>query len=188
MNTKNNRQFQTSDVRMKQAMLELLNTTPFEKITVRLICDRAQINRSTFYAHYADINDMIRQMENNLQKELLKEYPGSAPVAPLSLESLIPFLRFIHKHENFYRSALKAWHEFPIPQGEKALWDHVIQPLCLKAGITCKQEILYYFVGFKAGFTMILKHWLEQGCAESEETVARIIRNLVPSIWKTDTP
>ena len=59
MNRKNNKQFKSSDMRMKGAMLELMNTTPFEKITVRLICEKAKVNRSTFYAHYMDIYDMI---------------------------------------------------------------------------------------------------------------------------------
>lgn len=56
MNRKNNRQYKGSDVRMKQAMLELMNLLPFDKITVRLICEKAEVNRSTFYAHYSDIS------------------------------------------------------------------------------------------------------------------------------------
>ena len=84
MNTKNNRQYRNSDVRMKQAMLELMNQTPFDKITVRLICEKAEVNRSTFYAHYADIYDMIGQMETNLQKKLMDSYLAPVTVIPLS--------------------------------------------------------------------------------------------------------
>lgn len=87
MNKKNNKQFQGSAMRMEKAMLELINTTLFEKITVRLICERAGVNRSTFYAHYTDIYDMIGQLEANLQKELVSDYPASGSVVPLSLES-----------------------------------------------------------------------------------------------------
>lgn len=59
MNRKNNKQYQDSAARMERAVLELMNQTPFEKITVRLICESAGVNRSTFYAHYTDICDMI---------------------------------------------------------------------------------------------------------------------------------
>lgn len=186
MNKKNNRQFQNSDVRMKQAMLELMNTVPFEKITVRLICDRAGVNRSTFYAHYTDIYDMIRQMETNLQKKLMENYPASEKVIPLSPESFITFLKFIREHRDFYRIALKARREFPLKQGFEPLWEQVIRPLCLKAGISSENEMIFYFVGFQAGFTMILKRWVEQGCAESEEKIAQIIQNIIPSIWKSE--
>lgn len=185
MNKKNNRQFQNSDVRMKQAMLELMNAIPFEKITVRLICERAQVNRSTFYAHYVDIYDMIGQMETNLQKKLMENYLISDKVAPLSQESFLIFLRFIREHIYFYRVALKTRREFPLKQGFEPLWEQVIRPLCLKAGIFSESEMMFYFVGFQAGFTMILNRWVQQGCVESEETIAKIIRNIIPSVWKS---
>lgn len=184
MNKKNNRQYQNSDVRMKQAMLELMNTTPFDRITVRLICEKAGINRSTFYAHYMDVYDLIDQMERNLRNRLMDSYPVPGQVVPLSLESFYPFLRFIREHRDFYRVALKARREFPISHGFEALWDQIIRPLCRKAGITSEEEMMFYFVGFQAGFTVILRRWVEQDCAESEETIARIIRNSIPSIWR----
>lgn len=185
MNTKNNRQFQNSDIRMKQAMLELMNTTPFEKITVRLICGRAGVNRSTFYAHYTDIYDMIGQMESNLHKKLMEHYPESGKITPFSMESFLPFLEFIREHRDFYRIALKSRWEFPLRQGFEPLWNQIVKPLCLKAGIRSENEMMHYFVGFQAGFTMILKRWVENDCAEDTQTIARIMQNIVPSIWKT---
>lgn len=186
MNKKNNRQYQDSDVRMKQAMLELMNMVPFEKITVRLICERANVNRSTFYAHYMDIYDMIDQMETNLQKELIDHYPVPENVIPLSLESFVTFLRFIRSHKDFYRIALKAKREFPLKQGFEPLWERVVKPLCLKAGISSENEMIFYFIGFQAGFTMILKRWVEQGCVESEIKIAQVIQTIIPSIWKDE--
>lgn len=185
MNKKNNRQFQSSDVRMKQVMLELLNTTPFDKITVSLICSRAGVNRSTFYAHYTDIYDMLGQMERNLQKKLMEHYPASEHVVPLSLESFLPFLEFIREHRDFYRIALKTRQDFPLRQGFEPLWEQVVRPLSLKAGITSESEMMYYLIGFQAGFTMILKYWLEHECREPINTMAQIIQNIIPSIWKS---
>lgn len=184
MNKKNNRQFQGSAARMEQAMLELMNKTSLEKITVRLICEKAGVNRSTFYAHYIDIYDMIERMETNLQKKLMDHYPFPGSVTPLSVESFIPFLEFIREHQDFYRIALKTRREFPLKQGFEPLWNQVIKPLCLKTGITSENEMLLYFVGFQAGFTMILKCWVEKGCIESVETIAQIIQNIIPSVWK----
>lgn len=186
MNKKNNRQYQSSDIRMKRAMLELLNTIPFDKITVHMICERAEVNRSTFYAHYADIYDMIGQMETNLQKKLMENYSTPEEVTPLSPESFIIFLKFIREHMDFYRVALKARREFPLKQGFEPLWKQVVRPLCLKAGISSESEMMFYFVGFQAGFTMILKHWVEHDCVESEQKIAQIIRNSIPSVWKIE--
>lgn len=184
MNTKNNKQYQGSAARMEQAMLEAMNTMPLEKITVRWICEKAGVNRSTFYAHYADIYDMIEQMESNLQKDLINSYPSPGNVAPLSFESFIPFLKFIHKHRDFYRIALKTRREFPIRQGYTPLWEQVIKPLCSRAGIDSENEMRFYFIGFQAGFTMILKYWVDQGCIEDEEKIAQIMRNIIPPFLK----
>lgn len=186
MNTKNNRQYQGSAARMEQTMLEVMNTTPLEKITVRLICEKAGVNRSTFYAHYTDIYDMIEQMETNLQKALMDDYPVPGNVTPFSLESFIPFLRFIRKHKDFYHIALKTRRDFPLKQGYTPLWEQVIKPYCSRAGITCEREMLYYFISFQSGFTMILKHWVEQDCIEDEERIAQIIQNTIPSVFKNE--
>lgn len=183
MNQKSNKQFQNADIRMKEAMLELMNTMPFHKITVRLICDRAGVNRSTFYAHYADIYDMVEQLETNLRKKLMNNYPVSEHIIPLSMESFITFLKFIREHRDFYRVVLKARREFPLRQGAKQLFEQIVRPLCQKAGISSESEMMFYFVGFQAAFTMILKRWVEQDCIESEEKIAQILRNIIPSVW-----
>ncbi|MBO5365138.1 MAG: TetR family transcriptional regulator, partial [Peptococcaceae bacterium] len=41
-----------SKTMIRQAFLELLQEKPYEKITVTDIAQRADLNRSTFYAHY----------------------------------------------------------------------------------------------------------------------------------------
>lgn len=52
MNTKNNQRFRETEIHMEAAMLKLLKNTEFEKITVKKICETAEVNRSTFYAQY----------------------------------------------------------------------------------------------------------------------------------------
>ena len=47
---------------IRQAFMELLGEKPFEKITVSDIVKRADINRSTFYAHYPDIYGLVEEI------------------------------------------------------------------------------------------------------------------------------
>lgn len=47
---------------IKAALADLLQEKPLDKITVTDVVNRAEINRGTFYAHYADIPDVIHQM------------------------------------------------------------------------------------------------------------------------------
>ncbi len=182
MNTKNNQRFQETEIRMESAMLRLMENTEVEKITVKKICEEAEVNRSTFYAHFADIYDMLDKMEKELRKELLESYKNKKQYHVFSGESFVYFLKHIKKHKYFYKVNLQKRKSFPLTQGYEQLWK-IIKPRCEQAGIKEDEEILYYFIYFQSGFTMILKHWVETDCAACEEEVAAIIKNCMPDIF-----
>lgn len=50
---------------LKKALLELMQHKPVNKITVKEICERAELNRATFYAHYSDCFDLLESMRRN---------------------------------------------------------------------------------------------------------------------------
>lgn len=58
---------------IREAFLALLSKKDIRHITVRELCERAQINRGTFYKHYYDVYDLREQIEN----ELLFEFAES---------------------------------------------------------------------------------------------------------------
>jgi AcrR family transcriptional regulator len=47
---------------LKQSVAELMHSMRFEDITVQDIIDRADVGRSTFYAHYTDKDDLAKEM------------------------------------------------------------------------------------------------------------------------------
>lgn len=185
MNTKNNQRYQETEIRMEAAMLKLMEHTDFEKITVKKICETAGVNRSTFYAHFTDISDMLGKMEYHLQQELLDAYPAQSNLEDMmfSRQLLEPFLKHIRKHQYFYRIALQTRKEFPLPRGFDSMWNQIIKPRCQRAGITSEAEMMYYFVHFQAGFTIVLKRWVDTGCSQSETELAQVIENCTPVIW-----
>lgn len=188
MNKKENRRFQETEIRMENAMLSLLKHTEFEKITVKKICEEAKINRSTFYAHFEDIYDMLDRMEGELGKELLESYEGyegKQETLIFSEPSLIRFLKHIKKHRYFYRINLQTRKSFPLKRGFDQLWE-MIAPRCKKAGISGDEEILFYFIYFQAGFTMVLKHWVDTDCKMKEEEVASILKNCIPHMFSNE--
>lgn len=183
MNKKNNQRYQETETRMEVAMLELMKHSEFEKITVKKICEKAKVNRSTFYAHFVDIFELLDKMEIYLGQELLDRYASEPPDnhRPFSEGSFIPFLQHIKKHSYFYKINLQHRKAYPIKQGFEPIWN-IIKPRFVQAGITTDDEIMYYFIYFQAGFTMILKHWVDTGCQKQESEVAQIIQNCIPAI------
>ncbi|WP_294578075.1 TetR/AcrR family transcriptional regulator [uncultured Thomasclavelia sp.] len=180
MNKKNNQRFRETEIRMESAMLELMKTMEFEKITVKKICEQAQVNRSTFYAHFIDIYDMLDKMEKELRKELLESYDTKDNLI-FSKSSFINFLKHIKKHKYFYKINLQNRKSFPLQQGYEPLMA-IIKEHCYRAGIIDNDEIMYYFIYFQAGFTMTLKHWVDTNCKLSEAEIATIIENCLPAV------
>ena len=47
---------------IQDALLELLQNTPYEKITVTALCKQSEITRATFYLHYNNIDDVLEEL------------------------------------------------------------------------------------------------------------------------------
>ena len=60
---------------IKDALLELLEQQELVNITVKAVCDTADVNRSTFYKYYSDTADLFREIE----QDLLDQIPMPAP-------------------------------------------------------------------------------------------------------------
>ena len=65
------------------ALISLLEEMPFEEIKISDICDRALINRSTFYSHYQDkyelLSNYIYELKNALTEDLNKNDSSNNP-------------------------------------------------------------------------------------------------------------
>ena len=64
---------------IRKEFTELLKKKPIQEITVREICERTGINRSTFYNHYQDVYDLLEQIENEMLGELAEISKTSFP-------------------------------------------------------------------------------------------------------------
>jgi len=51
---------------IKESFLTLLREKPINKITVKEVCERAELNRATFYAHYSDCFALMEAIEQEL--------------------------------------------------------------------------------------------------------------------------
>lgn len=72
---KNNRRVQFTRTALREALIDLLLEKPILSITVKDICARADINRSTFYLHYKDVTDLLRTTEDELIEHLRTHTP-----------------------------------------------------------------------------------------------------------------
>ena len=59
---------------IKKTLIEMMNATPFEKITVTQLCNQANTSRITFYTYYSDKYDLLEAVFVDLSQELHSLY------------------------------------------------------------------------------------------------------------------
>ncbi|WP_150272778.1 TetR/AcrR family transcriptional regulator [Paenibacillus tepidiphilus] len=89
---------------LKQAVFSLLADNPeISQLTVRKIASRAELNRATFYLHYEDIHDLLRQIVHEIFADL------SVNIEPLlqlksgnEQEQLVTLLNYFYEHRKVF--------------------------------------------------------------------------------------
>ena len=167
MNIKNNGRKKKSIEKIEKAYMELLQTAEAEDITISEISEKAEINRSTFYANFIDINDLKEHIKGRLLAEFREVYKDEVKMRKGSND----FLKlFYHIKENrmLYRTYFKLGAGFTasdmhydIAQAKKYFNNEYID---------------YHIEFFYNGLNAVIKKWLENDCAESPEEIEKIIK------------
>ena len=104
--SKDNRSTRRTRNAIREAMTEMLAVKPLGKITVQELIDRANICRTTFYAHYEDIYDLLDEVENDILTEI-REGLEELDQAPIRVEEQYPAIEAVvevyARHENLIR-------------------------------------------------------------------------------------
>lgn len=102
MNTHDLRVIKTKGL-LRKILIELLQKKSFNEITIVEICKLANINRSTFYAHYMNIDALFLEYFTNLIEELRGDYQLVLDNLdnPVN-QSMTPLFQHILKYQEFY--------------------------------------------------------------------------------------
>lgn len=180
MNRKNNQGYQKTHQNIKDCFGRLIERKNFRLITIQEICLEAGINRSTFYAHYQDIYDVLDQIGQDLAQDLLTDYEKARSLRKLTGQDYaMIFFAHCQKHRRYYRVLLTDPSNPVLANDFTLLQQHIAAPL-LKYYQVDERAGSYYFNFMKAGFMAVLKQWLDDGCPETTEKMAKILMNLRP--------
>jgi len=94
---------------IKEALADILQEKPLDKITVSEVVARAGINRGTFYAHYTDIPDLINHLLHETFFRLMEGAVLEAGHLPRVPGVMLEILREILEEDMaFYRKVMAS--------------------------------------------------------------------------------
>lgn len=175
MSDKQDRRSQRTRHLLSQALIQLIREKDYSTISVSDIIERANVGRSTFYAHYRDKEDLFLGELDRVIEVLGQRIPSQAEIPYFPSLGL-----FIHVGEEYELYKALLWTpgiDLLIKHMQKSLSQRVEQGLNNSGG---EFNIpLPALAGFVTGsFLTLLKWWLENKKSYSPEQMDEMFRNL----------
>lgn len=180
MNKKLDRRKQYTRMVLKESLMELLREKIISSITIKELCQKADINRSTFYSHYRDQFDLLQHIEDEILLELqvtLKQYNHNETNETFAMTKYL--LDYVYKRSADFLVLFSD-------HGNKAFQTRVIdtaQSIIINSLKEDRQVInidkskyMIYFV--ISGCIYVIEKWLMNGMKESPEEMTTIITEI----------
>lgn len=166
---------------LKKGLAALMKEKSVNQITVKELVEEVDINRSTFYLHFKDIQDLLREIEENMEaqiKRAIEEHPIVS-----GNENAFYFIKDMFRVLDEEREISKA---LIGPNGDMG-FIHRIERIIkensrgtLEKMFPGKKEDLKYFYAFcLSGCLGLVKVWLNEGEEKSPEEMAQMTFNMI---------
>ncbi len=164
---------------MDEALLLLLEQKEYDLITVKEICQKAGVNRSTFYLHYESMNDLLEEtvgMINDRFKASLSSVPDGDPskVVLTSEKYRRPYLGFIKENMRAYKVIHQKDHLFNSQKTFESFYQSIFSPALTHFGVSEKDK-KYVFAFYTQGTVAIIGKWLEDNCRDDIDMIIDLI-------------
>lgn len=161
---------------IRESVFKLHKKRPLEDITVKEICENADVNRATFYRNYLDIFDLYEKIEEDLSMEALKgEEPG---------KNRFTVFEIIYKNKSFYKdyfgmrltsSLLKIT--------VRTLMDQLGE-LQKKRGVFDEDQFEISFQYNYSGIVGATRDWLAKGCPMEAKKFADTVYGMIAKQYR----
>ena len=163
---------------IKESLIELLQTNDIHQITVTNICNKADINRGTFYSYYKDAFDLLQSIEDELFDQILR-YLNETPAEHYTDSLLIKVLELIAENKDLCKILL-------CKQRDGRIIDRILyiaskanlEPLFDKSNEFDESHFDYLIRYSVGGILAIIQVWLENNLKKSPREIVKIINNI----------
>lgn len=176
---------------MDEAFLELLEQKDFSFITVKEICEKAGVNRSTFYLHYETVADLLSESMEYMNRQFRAYFKPDAdniitrvldcPLEELYLvtpEYLTPYLSYIKEHKRLFQTAVENSAALRTEDTYERMFFHVFTPILNRYQVP-EQDRHYLMAFYIHGLMAIITEWVKQNCCDPIDHVISVIQHCV---------
>ncbi len=186
MNKNESKYFNTA-ILFNEALIHLLQDKDIEYITIKELCKKAGVNRSTFYLHYENINDLVEETATYINTKFANYFSEDSSViidkiktAPLEELILIekkyltPYLNFIKENKKIFAAAFNNSNGMKVAYRYSRLKKHILIPILERFNVDKKEQnyLLNFYIN---GIMAIIKEWLKNGCQDDINVIEDII-------------
>lgn len=176
---------------LRDALIELMEERGFDGFTVNDLCVRADLNRGTFYNHYHDKEALLAAFEGEIMhdlerfqaqmQELTMPYLWAHKAKKRPLPFLVELFDYLREQSDFLHAVLGPGGDVRFgPRLREAVCENLVQNILHEKYRDNPTVFVEYYVAFyAAAYLGIIAHWIERGCPESSETMARIATRLL---------
>ena len=189
MNKNENKYFNTAK-KMNDALIKLLETKDYEYITIKEICRIASVNRSTFYLHYENMNDLLEETIRSLNSSFNLHFKSKEnentiifkdsleDLLLINDENLIPYLNFIKENKNIYKVLKNHPELFNANKTYEEMFRKIFVPIMKRFGLDEKWH-KYLMDFYISGLTSIILDWVYDDCKIPVQEVSDFIKGLI---------
>lgn len=175
MAQKQNQRVKLTKQLLKNSLMSLMHNKVIGKITIKEICEGAEINRSTFYLYYADQYALLQEIEDELIEHAqghLKNIDSNAGNIPY-LEAL---LAYIKEHADIFRTLLCRQESQSF---QASFIEAAFLHLKLNLDFHCPEEVAGYIYNYLImGCLSMIKQWIEADFDMTSSDMAHLIFRL----------
>ena len=186
MNKNESKYFNTA-VKMDNALISLLEKKDFEFITIKEICEEAGVNRSTFYLHYENTADLLKETTKYILDSFLTYFTVDKQSITIQYENcelkdlvfispeyLTPYLTFIKENQCIFKTSIKHLGSMNFDKVYNKMFEFIFNPILdrFRFPETEREYVLKFYL---TGITAIVMEWLKKDCKDSIEEISRII-------------
>ena len=192
MNRFESKYFNTA-ILMNEALISLLDKKDFKYITIKDICLKAGVNRSTFYLHYETIDDLLNECSTYITNKFynyLNTYISDKNITSkidfasienlyfMTPEYLVPYLTFIKENKKLYNTMMNYSTTLKLDESYNKMFKEIFNPILERFNVDeYKREYILSF--FLSGINSIVRIWLNNDCKEDINKIIEIINTCI---------